>query len=164
MPIFECDYRATTKNQHGKNVELPPHVCLQLRGPVLRVLVSPTKEHLAMLGEQGQPGPAPIVGLALIDTGATVTAVDESVCLKLGIAPTGRGKIAHAGGEEVRACYPIQIEFPGAPLPSVTMLRAMSVNLQQFGKTPYILLFGRDLLANMKFIYTGPRGRIELAF
>jgi hypothetical protein len=39
----------------------------------------------------------------------------------------------------------------------------MSVNLQ-FGKTPYILLFGRDLLARIKFVYNGPARRIELAF
>jgi predicted aspartyl protease len=101
--------------------------------------------------------------LAIIDTGATATAVDEEVCRKLGLQATGTVKTAHAGGSEVRACYPIEISFPGTPFSPFTIPRAMSVNLQ-FGKTPYILLFGRDLLAKMKFVYNGLAGRFEIAF
>ena len=89
--------------------------------------------------------------------------MDETVCQKLGIQPTGQMKTAHAGGSEMRACYPIQIIFPEIPFPPFVNPRAMSVNLQ-FGKTPYLLLFGRDLLARLKFVYNGPVGRIEIAF
>lgn len=112
---------------------------------------------------KGLSTPLPIIGLAIIDTGATATAVDEEVCRRLGLQPTGMMKTAHAGGPEIRACYPIQVAFPNTPLPSVTIPRAMSVNLQ-FGEGPYILLFGRDLLRNMKFVYNGFAGRFEIAF
>ena len=99
----------------------------------------------------------------MVDTGASVTAVDEGVCRQLGIKPTDQMKTAHAGGEEVRACYPVQITFPGSPLPSFTSPRTLCVDLQ-FGKSPYVLLVGRDLLARLKYVYNGPAGRIEIAF
>lgn len=132
-------------------------------GSVLSVVVSPTGQHLRGLELKGLSAPQPIVGFAIIDTGATVTAVDEGVCKRLGLQPTGMMKTAHAGGAEIRACYPIQVTFPNAPLPSFATPRAMSVNLQA-GKSPYILLLGRDLLKNMVFVYNGFAGRFEIAF
>lgn len=135
MPVFERQISIQAKNRDGKPIVLPPSQGLQAAGPVLSVVVSPTKQHLEGLALKGQPAPQPIVGFAIIDTGATATAVDEEVCKKLGLQPTGVVKTAHAGGSEVRACYPIQITFPNTPFPPITSPCAMSVNLQ-FGKTP----------------------------
>ncbi len=163
MPVFEHKIRLQAKDKDGKSTLLPPSKGIQFLGPVLNVLVSPTRQHLESLERRGLTAPQPISGLALIDTGASSTAVDENVCRTLGLLPTGRISTAHAGGPEVRMCYPIQISFPRDPLPSLINPRAMSVNLQ-YGKTPYILLFGRDLLSKMKFVYHGLAGRFEIAF
>jgi hypothetical protein len=127
MPLFEHAIIVQTKNKDGQLVK-SARQGLHLVGPVLNVVVSPTKQHLDALAQNGQEAPKPIVGLAVIDTGATATAVDEEVCKMLGLKPTGAMKTAHAGGSEVRACYPIQIAFPNTPLPSLTTPRAMSVN------------------------------------
>jgi hypothetical protein len=165
MPIFEShiQVRVQRPESDGKVLMMPPQHALQHAGPILQVTVSPTKQHIDALISQGQTPPEAIPGYAIIDTGASMTAVDEDVCRRLGLQPTGSQKTAHAGGPDIRACYPIQVSFPGTPLPSFSTPRAMSVNLQ-FGKTPYILLFGRDLLARIKFVYNGPAGRIGLAF
>jgi len=146
MPIFEHSYRGDIATPDGKKVKAPRGFILQQVGPFLQVTISQTKQHIEAVTRKGETIVSPISGLALIDTGASSTAVDESVCKKLGLSPTGQMTTAHAGGSEVRPCYPIQIIFPGTPLPAVTSARAMSVNLQ-FGKSPLVLLFGRDLLS-----------------
>jgi hypothetical protein len=88
--------------------------------------------------------------------------VDESVCQKLGLAPTGEMLMGHAGGAEKRLCYPIQIVFPQMPMPPLICPTAASVNLSG-GKQSYILLLGRDLLMRMRLVYNGPMGRIEIS-
>jgi len=163
MPLFERQYNARGITADRKAVTIPPSYMLQKFGPVLDAIVSPAKQRLDVLGEDRPAISAPISGLAIIDTGASGTSVDASVCEKLGIKPTARRKIAHAGGSDIRSCYPIQISFPGSPLPAIIVPRAMSADLQ-FGKTPYILLLGRDLLIRLRFVYNGPAGRIEIAF
>ncbi|NLV44454.1 MAG: hypothetical protein GXY07_08130 [Candidatus Hydrogenedentes bacterium] len=163
MPLFEHRMQFAQSTKEGKNIPIPPAQSLHVLGPVLQVVVSPTEEHIRALNQRGELPPQPVTGLALIDTGATATAVDEEVCRKLGLKPTGSMKTAHAGGPEERACYPIAISFPNTPFPAISTPTAMSVNLQ-FGKTPYILLFGRDLLVRIKFVYNGPAGRFEMAY
>ncbi|MEK6643084.1 MAG: hypothetical protein AABZ08_04190 [Planctomycetota bacterium] len=112
------------------------------------------------MAERGAEVPSPISGLALIDTGASITAVDENVCRHLNLAPTDSILMSHAGGQETRECFPVQIMFPGTPLPPVANPRVVSCKLD----APQILLLGRDLLSLMKFVYNGPQGRIEIAF
>ena len=163
MPVFERQYNYQNKRPEAKPVHIPPAQVLQKIGPVLEVLIAPTPQMIQNVMESGETPPSAVSGLAIIDTGATVTAVDESICRNLGLKPTGAAKTSHAGGSEMRACYPIQITFPGTPLPSITNPRTMSVNLQ-FGQTPFALLLGRDVLMKLRFVYNGPAGRIEIAF
>lgn len=132
-------------------------------GPVLQVTIVPTQQHLTALKQQGVDAPQAQSGLALIDTGATMTSVDEKTCLTLGLTPTGVINIAHAGGTSPHNCYPVQIFFPDSKLPPLQIARAASVQLSM-GKQPYIMLLGRDILANIKMTYNGPQGRLELAF
>lgn len=163
MPVFEHQYRGDANGPDGQKMRLPNHAALQRTGPILQVVISPTRQHLDSLAENNKAIPQPVSGFALIDTGATSTAVDESVCRELNISPTGAARTAHAGGSEIRQCYPIQVSFPGSGLPSTVIPTAMSVNLQ-FGKKPYVLLLGRDLLSRLRLVYNGPMGRIEVAF
>ena len=163
MPVFETTYGVTGKGPDGQEIQISPNQILRELGPTLQVTISPTQQHLASLAENSQDIPNPKIGIALIDTGASVTAVDEEVCRQLGIPPTGQAHTSHAGGNELRACYPIQLTFPGSPLPQILVPRAMSVNLH-VGAAPHILLMGRDILSNVRMVYNGPRGRLEIAF
>ena len=163
MPLFEHQVIIQSSGLEGVPHVLPPVQGLQTMGPTLNTVVTPTSQHLESLEREGREVPLPISGLAIIDTGATFTAVDESICRRLGIKPTGAIRTAHAGGSEIRACYPIRVAFPDIFFPPTTLPQAMSVDLQ-FGKTPYMVLFGRDLLAKIKFVYNGPAGRFEIAF
>jgi predicted aspartyl protease len=161
MPVFEVNFGAKPSGS-GRPLVSPSQV-LRLLGPVLTVVISPTSQHLQWLQANEKPIPDPISGLALIDTGAAITAVDEQACNTLGLHATGVVPIAHAGGSSSHPCYPVHISFPGTPLPSLQNPRVASVKLS-VGKQPIILLLGRDLLSKMRVVYNGPAGRIELAF
>ena len=164
MPLFERSYEGVLRSPDGKTKErIPPHIILQRTGPLLEVKISVTPEHQKKLAEQGTSPPEAIQGFALIDTGASITAVDEGVCEQLGLTPTGRVKLHHATGTEDRSCYPIQIFFPGTALPPMGNPQAVSCKLEG-GQPRLLLLFGRDLLSRMRMVYHGPAGRIELAF
>jgi predicted aspartyl protease len=163
MPLFEIQYGGKAQEADSKSQVVPPAVVLQHVGPLLHVAVAVHPQHAERLITQGQQPPEAVTGLALIDTGASITAVDEAVCRKLGLTPTSVVPMSHAGGSEQRNCYSIQILFPGAPLPPITIPLAASCNLSA-GLQPYIVLLGRNLLARMKMVYNGPRGRIEIAF
>lgn len=161
MPLFERQY--VPIQSEGRTI--PPAETLMSLGPVVNVVVSATPEHLQALEAAGQQLPAPIQGMALIDTGASITMVDQTVCQMLGLSPTGFQKIFHAAGQDdARPCYPVQISFPeiqGAQ--PILLPKAVSCDLK-FGNPHYSLLFGRDLLFNVKFMYNGHMGRFELAF
>jgi len=163
MPLFEHEYFERSRSPDGKSLPIRSAAFLQRMGPVLQVVVSVTKEHAEKLAKQAQPVPEAVAGFALIDTGASITAVDEGVCQKLRLAPTGVVTMSHAGGTERRSCYPVQIVFPGtqlSPLANPMVVSFKPVEAPQ----RYVLLFGRDLLRNLRMVYHGPAGRIELAF
>ena len=163
MPLFETVYGGKGKLKDGREVAVPPRTVLQRMGPCLPVIISATQEHQDTLVQRGIEVPNPISGTGLIDTGASVTAVDEDVCRKMALTVTSAMQVSHPGGNETRACYAIQIHFPGTPIPPLIAPMAISVNLGG-GQPPYILLISRDLLAHLRMVYNGPMGRIELAF
>jgi hypothetical protein len=163
MPLFEHQFQTVNTEVDGKPVSVPPAFGLRGYGPALPVTISATPEYVEALTAAGTLPPAPIQGFALIDTGASITMVDESVCQTLGLQPTGFEKMAHVGGLDERACYPVQITFPNTPFSEPILApRVVSADLK-YGDPHYLLLFGRDLLSWMKFVYNGPAGRFEIA-
>jgi predicted aspartyl protease len=163
MPVVEMNFGGEAKRE-GKVSRLSGRDALSFLGPTLTVAISIPPEYQAKLQSTGLPIPSPVVGNALIDTGASKTAVDENVCLKLGLKPTSVIKMAHAGGAENRYCYPILIQLlVGISIAPILIPIAASVNLN-VGKQPHILLIGRDFLSNIRMVYNGPMGRIELIF
>jgi len=162
MPLFESILTIERKDGDGHSIHLPPKEALEFIGPTLKVVVSPSREYQAQLKELGEPVPDPIPGMALIDTGASTTSVDENVCVRLGLKQTGVAKLCHAGGvTENRPRYAVQLLFPETPLNPVLCPVAISVCLAT-GNQPHIVLVGRDILSPLKFTYNGPRGRIEI--
>jgi len=164
MPAFEHVYGGQGISPEGQAITFPAGRALQLLGPSLSVVVSVTQEHQNALSLAGTAVPPAVPGMGLIDTGASFTAVDESVCQQLGLKPTGVVRMAHASGSAVRNTYPIQIIFPGTGLPNLFLPSAVSVNLA-IGQGPkHIVLIGRDLLLHLRVVYNGPMGRVEIYF
>src|SRR5437867_1127525 len=92
---------------------------LQAAGPLLPITVAfhPILAH--QLGGQGAAPPAPVGGVGLIDTGASVSAVDAAVVRQLGIPPIGTINVGTAGGVQQQAQYPASFSFPGTGLPTI---------------------------------------------
>ena len=110
--------------------------------------------------------PTPVPGLALIDTGATLSAVDATVVQQLGVQPVGLANVGTAGGQQQQATYPARFTFPGTGLPNIDFGQLLGANLTgqivAAHQQPLIALLGRDILQQFILIYNGPVGMFTL--
>ena len=101
----------------------------------------------------------PVLGWALIDTGATVTCIDQKAAQKAGLRIVGTGPVASAThSNEVVPIFAAQLIFEGLKSWDATI--AYGTNLESLG---LIALVGRDVLAGCMFVYNGPDGSFSLA-
>ena len=112
------------------------------------------------LQQQNKPVPAPQGGLALIDTGATLSVVDRAAVQALGINPVGVANMTGVTGQGQTNLYPATFEFPGTSLPPVNFASVTAAQLQGLG---YIALIGRDILMRFTMFYNGPLGLVTLS-
>lgn len=144
----------------GQKVKLPAKVALIQRGPVIPVVIAPDQAFAAALQSAGKPIPQPVTGLALVDTGATTTCVDDTIAQKMGLAPSGTAKLSSASHHATQCLtYPVQLHFPAWNV-SLQAPRAMGVTIASQG---IIALVGRDLLQNCVLVYNGADGSFTLA-
>jgi len=135
-------------------------------GPLIQVEVgipAPLEEFCLAKGIQI---PAPASGYALIDTGASATAVHEPLILELGIQPIDSipTHTPHGGGRSF--VYPTKVSFPGLNVQALPMDRVIGSELKWVtpdGKE-IIMLLGRDLLQAFLLIYNGKYSNITLAY
>ena len=112
------------------------------------------------LAQQGKPAPEPINGLALLDTGASNTCIDDAEAQKMNLPVIGVGSMSSASHSRTPSnIYPIQIEVTGFPI-RFQSFRTMGASLNDHG---LLLLIGRDLLAHCALFYNGTTGQITLS-
>ena len=157
MPILHSQIEAHAKTPDGKTVQAPPAVALQHRGPILQVSVTVEQNLGQGLIAQGKALPAPISGLALIDTGASNTCIDEQAAKELGL-PVIDVAIMQSASHEKHPCniYPVQII---TPIVTLNAPRAMGAALASQG---LLVLIGRDVLQSCTLFYNGPAGQFTL--
>jgi predicted aspartyl protease len=157
VPILHSQIAAQGKTPDGKVVQLPPAVALQMRGPVLQVTVSIEQNAAKALLSQGKTIQNK-TGLALIDTGASNTCIDEQAAKELGLPVIDVGSMQSASHEKYPCnIYPVQIITPVVTLNSA---RTMGANLASQG---LLVLIGRDVLAACNLFYNGPSGQFTLS-
>lgn len=166
MPVYNSAFQQPTQGQPGAVLPFPKG--LQVAGPIVPVQVEVPVALASQLQQAGQPVPTPIPGLALIDTGASVSAVDTSVIQRLGIHPVGTVQVGTAGGPQMQTTYPARFTFPGTNLPPIDFSQLLGANLvgQVIAGTgqPLIALFGRDILQHFVLVYNGPAAMFTLAY
>jgi predicted aspartyl protease len=111
------------------------------------------------LAASGFPVPAPVTGTALIDTGATRSAIDRSVVARLGLNPIGLVTLGTAGGTSVQALYPLKLVLQQIN----STVEFESVTGCDLGATDLVMLIGRDVLRLRTFTYDGVSGQYSLA-
>ena len=100
MPIQRLNFHAAAPAQPGQAIgpSQPAPGMLVHCGPVIQVLVEVPPALAAALQTGNLPVPTPVHGLALIDTGATKSAVAETIAQSLGIQPSGIVNVGTAAG------------------------------------------------------------------
>jgi predicted aspartyl protease len=98
--------------------------------------------------------------LALVDTGALESCIDDALAKKIGLPVIDKQQCAGAGGLSTLDVYMAYIDIP--TLGWGQYGRFMGVHLAAGGQNHNVLL-GRTLLQGMVMIYDGVRGTVTLA-
>lgn len=159
MPILNIRIQGEAVDQDGNTVELQPFQPLEAIGPRLEVLISPIEEHVKVLMQSGGPVPAPIPGMALVDTGASITCIDQDAATQAGLAIVDSGPMHSAThANEIVPIFAGRLMING--FIAVEAKRAYGATLAAQG---LVALIGRDLLARCQFTYNGTDGSFSLA-
>jgi predicted aspartyl protease len=160
MPSITFHLAGQAQKPDGKPVLLPPPIALQQRGPVIQVSVMVEENIAKTLAQQGQQVPQPKTGWALIDTGASVTCIDEQAAKDLNLPAIDVVPMASASHHQTQQnVYPVQILIPGLRF-NLQAPRAVGAALQAQG---LLVLIGRDVLQMCTLFYNGPSGQITLS-
>jgi predicted aspartyl protease len=135
---------------------------LVIAGAYFPVEVHVPKVIADSLASAGQPVPPPQVGLAIIDTGATMTAVHEAALTALGSRPVSTVNMGTANGPVVQNVYAARIFFPTTGW-NLELQQVVGSNLagQVIPITPpqpMICLIGRSTLKDWVLVWNGPGG------
>jgi hypothetical protein len=150
----------------GQAAVTPSPQALAASGPIIRVQIEVASALAQSLQATNQPIPTPVLGVALIDTGASITSFDASVVTQLAINPNGLAMVGTAGGPQQQLTYQARFSFPGTPLPGFEHPRVLGCNLTGqtvLNQQPMIALIGRDILARAVLVYNGSAGMFSLS-
>ena len=163
MPIL--NHMAQGKTPAG-DIQPAPEFLIRT-GPVIPVTIHlPISAQKAYL-DSGDAVPAPISGMALVDTGATITCIDVKAAEKAKLPRTGVSKISSAShADQEFPTFAAQIVWPTINL---NFENAIGANLSSLGGdfmdagNELIALLGRDFLSTAILVYNGPAGHFSLA-
>lgn len=132
---------------------------LQLEGPKIAIEIGVPAALAASFSRRGLPVPPARRGFALVDTGASITAVDEDVVASLGIQPIGQMKLSTPSQSMPAWLYAVRPSFPEVQMPPLEVLDVVGCTLAPQG---FIALLGRNFLRKFVFVYDGPTGFFRL--
>ena len=160
MPILTFSLNAEAQTPDGKTIPLPPKISLQQKGPLVQVGLTIEQSFAQALAQQGKTVPAPITGWALIDTGASVTCIDDAAATKLGLPVVDQVKMCSAShANTVQNVYPAQLAVAGLNF-TFNLPKAMGATLEPQG---IIALIGRDALSVCTLFYNGLTGETTIS-
>ena len=140
------------------SIELPD---LRHSGPLLEILLAPSKPVRDLLNQSGQPALQPTRCIALIDTGASGTVIRSGLAATLNLQPRGSVNIATPSCT-AHPCdtFDVAMFFPGHRV-GIELLTVIEAPLS--GQNIECLI-GRDVLKSSIFIYEGYSNRFVLSF
>lgn len=129
-------------------------------GPTVEVEISITTILQQNFQAKDLAIPTPVKGTALIDTGATISCIDDTVASKLGINPTGQINSGGMAGSSKRNLYPAKLTIlAGNQRWQFESTGVIGVNIIYMG---LIALIGRDFLSKGIMVYNGFLGIVDL--
>lgn len=106
------------------------------------------------------PIPPPIITRGLVDTGCTITSIDNTLVSKLNLVARGYAQTHTANGIAQVSQHQVSINFPGTNLSGRHIQTVQAVNLSG---QPFGVLIGRDLMASWSVTYNGTTGFVCIA-
>lgn len=140
----------------GKKViiQSPPHLLLQVGGPIIPVSVTQPKVVSDKLIAENKPVPV-VQCRALIDTGACFSVITPKIASDLGLVQTGFQKVTSVNNEEDQPAYFARIQFNWGKGKEVQVVTCPL-------KGHFDVLIGRDILMHWHFTYNGNDGFIVI--
>lgn len=133
------------------------------QGPLIDVKIMLPSSRVQALKRAKRPYAPPQTILALVDTGASCSAVDEHVINGLGLSKRGVAFIhtPTTGDEyecrnEYDACLVVGEGQPGAIVFTLPVIES------GFASRGFLALIGRDVLCSCTLVYDGPASRFTL--
>ena len=126
---------------------------------MLTVALRPLEEQNRAMIERGETVPTAVEGLALVDTGASRTCVDQDAASRAGLNVIDRGSISSAS-HSAHSVPVFACEIEVASLGKIRLPKAMGVTLANQG---LIALIGRDALGSTVFVYNGLTGHFSIS-
>ncbi len=158
MPILHSQFAGQGKTPDGKTIMVPPPACLMQRGPCVQVSITLADQIASELIKRQEPVPSPVSGLALIDTGAISTCIDEEIATQMHLPIINVVNMASASHASSKANqYPVKLQIAGIPMFFNSTATGAPLKIQGL-----IALIGRDLLQHCTLIYNGSLGQISL--
>lgn len=131
---------------------------LRTRGPIIPIHVGLPSAMVGGIRSQGETPPPPEEIAALIDTGASITAIRNVVAQRLGLIQTGSVTVGGVTGTSQQPVYSAFLALPD-----------MGVEFDpiQLAGTPsefpgFDVLIGRNILCQMLLSYNGSKGIFSL--
>jgi predicted aspartyl protease len=134
---------------------------LRIEGARIACEVRTDPRDVLALQASGRAIPPGVSGILLVDTGAGMTAIDESILADLGIPSITDTRVFTPMGSAIQSVYSCSLEFPGSNLPPARSLFVLGADL---GSQGIVGLLGRDVLEQAVLVYNGTAGGWTLAF
>ena len=137
-------------------------------GPLIDAFVGVREPRLKALQAANQPLPQPVIIKALVDTGASHSAIDPAILTTaLQLSPRRIAKtITPSTGSTPHKCYTydVSIHVPMGSATSLFSKMAWEVSGLALRHQGFDMLLGRDILASGILVYDGKARTFALAF
>lgn len=136
-------------------------------GAILPVHVGISGPRRKVFQRQGRPEPHPVNVELLIDTGASMTLLDEQLMRSLGLTPTGSTQWHSSSTNGVaQRCgvYDVRLVLGGIGTPDTFTVDPLQVIAPPFINHGYQGLLGRDVLSRVQLGWNGPTNSLTISY
>jgi predicted aspartyl protease len=151
---FFSPIQPIVSEKNDKPLIIPPPITLQLRGAIIPVIITHPKSIADELLKQGNKVIPTMQINALIDTGASGSAITPNVAETLKLVQTGFQSITSVQDEQLQPAYYAAIRFQWG--------RGKEVQVFSCPLKGFDCIIGRDILMHWNFIYNGVGGFITI--
>ncbi len=134
-------------------------------GPLVPFKAMQSRQRVEALKKAGIPFSSPCVGLGLLDTGASCSALDRGLIVSLGLDFRGITYIhTPSTGPAFQACNQYDACIVLGETQTHPLMVTIPVIESDFSTQGFQALIGRDVLRHCVFTFEGPKGCFRLEF